>query len=50
VLRGNYCTEEEMMEYGDVFVWYVHKSLAPLAIRRWKEAADAAEKKARSDI
>jgi hypothetical protein len=50
VLRGNYCPDEEMMEYGDVFLWYVHKSLAPLAIKRWKEAGDAAEKKARSDI
>jgi len=50
VLRGNYCPDDDGMEYGNVFLWYVHKSLAPLAIKRWKEAGEAAERKARSDI
>lgn len=50
VLRGTYCDNEDARDYHTAFIWYVHRSLANLALTRWKEAIEKDEKAVRSDL
>jgi hypothetical protein len=49
LLSGHYC-ESPDTDVNTISVWYIHKALSQAMLARRKEAAESADKKARSDI
>jgi len=49
MLRGSYCDDGDAGDYGLAYIWYVHKSLANLAMARSKEAIEEAKKREASE-